>query len=142
MPTIVYQPSLPWLARTKDPVYGQCLSCVTDLAGGMVSGRLALAQECARRSITVRGTNIVDPDYGYDVTVHLNGRLQASDLSEASAELTNQFRADDRVVDAQVAVRFLNGVLFIFASITDGDGPFPLTLSATEAGVQLLTSGV
>ena len=138
---VVYQPTLPWLARTKDATYGRCLSAVEDLEGGMSAGRLALAQELARRSITVRGTNVVDPDYGYDVTQHLNGRIRAADLSECAAELTSQYRADDRVVDAQVAVQYLGGVLLIVASITDGDGPFPFTLSVSEAAATILKAG-
>lgn len=142
MPTVTYDPPLPWLRRTKDALYGQCLSAVFDLEGGMATGRLAHAQELARRSITARGTNIVDRDYGYDLAVHLNGRVRAADLSEASAELTTQFRADDRTVDAQVSVTYLGGVLIIAATITDGDGPFPLTMSVSEAGVQLLKAGV
>lgn len=135
---VVYTPSLPWLARTKDPLYGRCLGGVEDLDGGMVTGRLALAQELARRSITVRGTNIVDPDYGYDTTQHLNGRIRAADLSECAAELTSQFRADDRVQDAQVSAQFTGGVLLIVATIFDGDGPFPLTLSVSDAAAVLL----
>jgi hypothetical protein len=141
MPTITYVPSLPWLKRSKDALYGQCLAGVLDLEGGMSAGRLAHAQELARRSITARGTNIVDRDYGYDIAVHLNGRVRAADLSEAAAELTTQFRADDRTVDAQVSVSYLGGVLIIAATITDGDGPFPLTMSVSEAAVTLLKAG-
>lgn len=142
MATLTYYPSLPWLSRTKDPQYGRCLSCVFDLDGGMVTGRLALAQELARRSITPRGTNIVDRDYGEDVTDLLGGRPSAAQLSMTAANLTAQYRADDRVQDAAVEVQYFNGVILIGATITDGDGPFPLTLSVSEAGAKLLKSGV
>src|SRR5512139_3027799 len=136
MATITYSPALPWLRRSSDSTYGQCLSAVVDLEGGMSAGRLALAQELARRSITANGTNIVDRDYGYDLSQHLNGRVQAADLSDAAAQLTTQYRADDRVVDAQVSIQYLGGVMVVAATITDGDGPFPLTLSVTEVGAQ------
>jgi hypothetical protein len=139
--TVIYSPSLPWLARSNDALYGQCLSCVTDLEGGMSSGRLAHAQALARMSITAKGTNAVNPNYGYDLTQHLNGRVNAADLSEASAELTTQFLTDDRTQDAQVAVQYLGGVLLVVATITDGEGPFPLTFSVSDAALQLLNTG-
>lgn len=142
MANIEYTPALPWLSRKKDPLYGQCLAGITDLTGGMATGRRALAESLARATITEQGTNIVDPDDGYDVEQHLYGRIDAAKLSEISASLTTQFMRDDRVRDAQVEAKFIGGVLLIAATIFDGDGPFPLTLSVSEAGVTLLKAGV
>lgn len=138
---ITYTPALPWLASRRDTTHGRCLAGVFDLTGGMASGRQALAEALARITITARGTNIVDRDYGYDLLDLLNGRVRAETLSEAAAELTTQFRRDDRVQDAQVRVEFFGGVLIVAATITDGSGPFPLTLSVSEAGVTLLKAG-
>lgn len=140
--TVVYQPALPWQSSRRDATHGQCLAGVFDLAGGMAAGRRALAEALARMTITGRGTNIVDREYGYDLLDTLNGRLRAEDLSQASAELTAQFRRDDRVQDAQVRVEYFGGVLIVAATIFDGAGPFPLTLSVNDAGVQLLKAGV
>lgn len=139
---ITYTPALPWQASRHDTTHGRCLAGVLDLTGGMAAGRQALAEALARMTITARGTNIVDRDYGYDLLDMLNGRVRAETLSEAAAELINQFRRDDRVVDAAVRVEFMGGVFIVAASITDGDGPFPLTLSVSDAGVTLLKAGV
>lgn len=139
--SLTYSPALPWLARANDGSYGRCLSGVIDLVPGMSTGRLALAEECMRRAITATGTCITNPDYGYDVAQHLNGRIKAADLSEASARLIWQWRSDDRVNDAQCALTFIGGVLIVTGTIFDGEGPFPLTFSVSEAGAQLLKVG-
>lgn len=136
MTTVVnYQPALPWLAGANDGSYGRCLGGVFDLMGGMVSGRLALAQALARRLITTNGTCITNRDYGYDLTDHLNGRLTARDLADASAQIITQFRADDRVRDADVTVSYMGNVLVVVATIFDGIGPFPLTLAVNDIGL-------
>ncbi len=135
---IAYSPPLPWTVRANDGLQGQCLAGIEDATGGMVSGRVALAQALIREAITPTGTNIVDPLYGYDVTQHLDGRLDVATLSEISTRLTGRWRADDRVLDAQVTVSLVNNILVIASTIWDKDGPFPLTFSVSEAGVQLL----
>lgn len=141
--TITYTPTLPWVPTSVDASYGRCLSLVYDFpdAGGMVSGRLALAQALARRLITTRGTLIDDRDYGYDLSDHLNGRLTARDLADASAQIITQFRLDDRVRDAEVSVSYLGSVLLVAALIFDGEGSFPLTLSVSDITLTILKVG-
>ena len=133
-----YNPSLPWTTRANDGAMGQCLAGVEDATGGMVNGRGAHAQALMREAITATGTNIVDPEYGYDVTQHLDGRATAVTMSEISTRLVGRWRVDDRTKDAQVSVSLANNVLVIAATIWDKDGPFPLTFSVSEAGAQLL----
>jgi hypothetical protein len=138
--TTTYKPELPWIAGANDGGYGRCLSLVYDFpdGGGCVAGRVALAQALARRLITVRGTLLDDPDYGYDLQDLLNGRTKARDLADASAAIITQFRLDDRVRDAEVEVSFLGGVLLVACTIYDGAGPFPLTLSVSDAAITIL----
>jgi phage baseplate assembly protein W len=124
--------------RANDGAMGQCLAGVEDATGGMVIGRLALAQALMREAITPAGTNIVDPLYGGDVTDLLYGRVDAATISEKSTRLTGRWRADDRVRDAQVNMSLVNGVLIIAGTVWDKDGPFPLTISVSDAGAQLL----
>lgn len=133
-----YNPPLPWTVRASDGAMGQCLAGVEDATGGMVIGRLALAQALMREAITPPGTNIVDPNYGADVTDLLYGRVDAATISEKSTRLTGRWRADNRVRDAQVNMSLVNGVLIIAGTVWDKDGPFPLTFSVSDAGAQLL----
>lgn len=133
-----YIPPLPWQASPKDDGKGQCLGGVEDMTPGMVSGRLAHAQALMRAAITPQGTNIVDPDYGYDLTARLGGRVTQATCTEDAAGLTGQFRRDDRTLDAQVSVSFANDVLVVAATILDRQGPYPLTFSVSNAGAVLL----
>lgn len=133
-----YKPALPWQAKPSDDGKGQCLGGVQDMTPGMVNGRLAHAQALMRMAITPLGTNICDPDYGYDLTARLGGRVDSASCAEDAAGLTGQFLRDDRTRDAQVAVSFANDVLVVAAQILDKQGPYPLTFSVSNAGAVLL----
>jgi len=147
MPDLTYSPELPWLPNSTDGEYGRCLTCVFDLTGGMSTGRQALAEALARMLITDQGTlppvspdDTISPVYGYNLVDQLNGRLKPRDLSEISGNIITQWRLDDRVLDASVAVQYLGGVLIIAATIVDKLGPFPLTLSVNDVTVSILTT--
>lgn len=133
-----YNPALPWQARPSDDGKGQCLGGVEDMTPGMVSGRLAHAQALMRMAITPLGTNICDPDYGYDLPSHIGARVTSAILAEMAAGLTGQFLRDDRTRDASVSISFANDVLVVAATILDKQGPYPLTFSVSNAGAVLL----
>lgn len=145
--TIVYSPALPWLPNSADGQYGRCLSGIFDLGYGMVTGRLCLAQALARMLITDQGTlppvspdDTISPVYGYNVIDMIFGRVKPADLSEMAGNIITQWRLDDRVFDARVRLVYDGGVLLVYGTIVDGQGPFPLTLSVNEVSVDILNT--
>ena len=147
MPDVTYSPELPWLPGSTDGQYGRCLTLVWDLTGGMSTGRQALAEALARMLITDQGTmpptspdDVIAPVYGYNLLDQVNGRVKPRDLSEMSGNIITQWRLDDRVLDASVAVQWINGVLIIAGTVVDRLGPFPLTLSVNEVTIAILTT--
>ena len=122
--------------------YGYDLSCVSDLTPLMaeVSGRRLLSEALVRRLQTPRGALIDDPNYGYDLVGEVNDDLGPSDVGRIQANVQAEMLKDERVIAAAATATFLNGTLTVNIAITDGVGPFTLTLSVTSGllTVQLL----
>jgi hypothetical protein len=120
---------------------GHDLSCVSDLDPSMreVQGRIALAQACARRLQTPRGRLIDDPDYGYDLTDEIGDDLSPSDIARIASSVDAEMLKDERVLASSTVVTFLNQILIVTVSLTDGAGPFLLVLQVSAVSVQLLT---
>lgn len=104
-----------------------------------VSGRRALAQSLARRWVTPRGRLIDDPNYGTDLTSEINDDLTAADLARIQAAAAAEGLKDERVIDLTSDATFSSGVLTMNFVITDGQGPFSLTLAVSAVTVDLLT---
>jgi phage baseplate assembly protein W len=123
--------------------YGHDLFCITDLDAGMleVDGRRCLAQAIARRLITPRGGLIDDPNYGYDLTVFLNGDFDQATLARMNGQIVAECLKDERVVSAYAQVVVSGNVLIVTLSLTDGLGPFPLVLSVSNVSVSILNIG-
>lgn len=109
-----------------------------DPAGIEVSGRLGLAQSLIRRLLTPRGRLIDDPDYGFSLTDFFADDLSQSDLGEIQGGVEAEMLKDERVVAASATVTFQSTVLLVAISITDGVGPFKLTLAVTSVNVTVL----
>jgi phage baseplate assembly protein W len=121
--------------------YGRDLWCVEDLNPAMVevTGNLNLAQACARRLITPRGTLIDDPNYGTDVRDWINDDVTQQQIATLQSAIVRELLKDERVLDVQVTVRFLTaGTLDIVIVLTGGNGPFQLVLSVDAVTVTLL----
>ena len=119
---------------------GSDLSCITDLDPMMleVSGRMALAQSLVRRLSTAPGQLIDDANYGYDLTGEINDDLSPTDVARMSSRIVSECRKDERVQSCTASVVFQANALLVVINVTDGTGPFKLTLAVTPNLVTLL----
>lgn len=126
------------------PDYGTDFDCTSDLNPAMplVTGRVALVQALYRRLITPRGGLWYDPNYGVGVQGMLNAGLTPSQLSRIGSLVDAEFAKDDRVVASTTTATFAGGVLSLTAIISDGSGPFPLSVAVSSVTVALLTPTV
>lgn len=121
--------------------FGIELSCTTDIAADsrMVSGFRVVAEAVFRRWTTPRGRLINYPNYGYDVTQHVNQDMSARDINEMCANLAAEAKKEQRVTGAAVvAVLGSDGVLTVTGTIDTAQGPFTMTVAASAVSVQLL----
>jgi len=122
--------------------FGTDLSCVTDIAadGRAVTGRLVVAEACARRLITPRGRLIDDPDYGFDLTAYVNEDLTPSDLAALRSGAEQECAKDERVTSAVVEAELDGaGLLIVNIDLSTGDGPFSLVLAVSATSVSILS---
>lgn len=101
------------------------------------SGRTALGEALCRRLSTPRGGLFYDFDYGFDLRSFLSAAQPPPGFieSQVAAELLK----DERVLDVEVgSVGFVAEALTLAITVTDGDGPFNLTVTADKLTVQLL----
>lgn len=120
--------------------YGIDLSCVSDLTSDMqqVSGRIALAQACARRLQTPRGGLIDDPNYGFDVVGEIDDDMSTADIARLGAQIDAELRKDERVLDSTTTATLVApGLLIINIVLQDQAGPFRLVMSASTAAANL-----
>lgn len=117
---------------------GSDFSCVEDIDANMtpVAGRLGLAQSVARRYISPTGSLFYDGDYGDDIRRYVNSpgptEMRASAAAEGEAE------KDERVDRADVEAFKAGSELELKVVLTDGAGPFDLTISVDELSASLL----
>lgn len=116
-------------------LYGWDLSCVNDLTLSMteVGGNVVLAQSCARRLITARGTLVDDANYGYDLTQFLGDDLDPVQVGRIQSNVAAELLKDDRVQSVRaVAALSLGGILSVTAIIEGASGPFTFVLSISD----------
>jgi hypothetical protein len=132
----------PGTATSVNP-YGWDLSCVNDLTASMteVGGNIVLAQSCARRLITARGTLVDDANYGYDITQFLGDDLDPVQVGKIQANIAAELLKDERVQSVRsVAILSLGGVLTVTAIIEGASGPFAFVLSVSDLAATIVVS--
>ena len=103
-----------------------------------VTGRLALAQSIWRRLSTPHGRLLDDASYGYDLAGEINDDLSPLQIARISTRIVSECKKDERVRDAKVSAIFDGSTLTVVIVVTDGTGPFRLTLAVSSTLVQLL----
>ena len=113
-----------------------------DYALSTVSGRQALAEAILRRLTTRRGGLFYAPSYGFDVLGLIGSTVSASEVEQRVLE---QALLEEEVEDATCTVTFADvgatRSITVELNITDAEGPFDLTLSASELTISALLGG-
>ncbi len=118
------------------PTFGVATSPTTGATlPAMVSGRQCLAQATIRRLTCIRG-GLPDPEiptvlgnYGIDITDWIAADMSAIDVGQLSASADAQNQQDERVKSSQTAGTLVGDTLMLPILLTDGTGPFRLTLA-------------
>jgi len=134
----------PFAVATREHALGSDIGGVTsiDYALSTVSGRQALAEAILRRLTTRRGGLFYAPSYGYDVIGLIGSTVSASEVEQRVLE---QVLLEEEVEDAACTVTFadVGGTrsVAIDIQVTDAQGPFNLTLTASELTIAALLDG-
>jgi hypothetical protein len=107
-----------------------------------VSGRDLLSEALVRRLVTARGTLLGDPDYGTDVRDWLNDDIDAASAARLGGVVVAELQKDERVISASCVATFANDVLTLAITVTDGAGPFPLTLQVTATAIKIVKGSI
>jgi hypothetical protein len=105
---------------------------------GLIDSIEQLAQALHARIVTPTGALLDDLSYGFDVRESLND----SDPSPAriAAAVRSQWLADERALDAQVAVAFEGEALTIEGFVESSAGPFRLVIAVGSVTSALLSA--
>lgn len=120
--------------------YGTDLSGVTDIDPTMreVSGNRLLAEACARRLVTARGTLFDDLTYGYDISQFINDDFDLSTIGQLQSGIQGELLKDQRVLAVTATVTYTAGILIVTVNLTGALGPFTLVLSVSSVTATIL----
>lgn len=104
---------------------------------GLVSGRRGLAEALLHRLTTPHGSLFYDFDYGLDLRQFLSAPAPQPGALEMQVRV--ECEKDERVDSVDVEAAFIGETLTVRLTVTDGDGPFKLTIAASALTVELLT---
>lgn len=116
---------------------GSDFSGVSDLnwALSTVSGRIALAQAILRRLRTRPGELVTDTTYGFCVRDQIGASPNTIEVSQG---VLAQVVAEEEIQDADVDTVYEDEELRVKIYAVDSEGPFDLTLTATELTTEAL----
>lgn len=124
--------------------YGKDLSCVADLDPSMVEvgGNTVLAQACARRLLTPRGTLIDDPDYGYDLEQWIGADIGPADVAGIQVAIQQELLKDERVNACVAVVTYSQATSVLVASVQVGGaaGQFAFVLTVSELSATIVVT--
>lgn len=99
------------------------------------SGRTLLADALLCRLSCRRGglpdTNVPTKtaNYGINLLDYVNADMDAAGIGQIVAVVDAQMRADERVIDSTTTGTLIGSTLILAITITDGAGPFKMTLA-------------
>ncbi len=108
----------------------------------MVSGFRVVGEAIYRRWTTPRGRLIGYPNYGTDLTAFINDDMSKRDIAAMNAALQAEALKDERVTGATVTSTLdSDGLLTVVGVFDTGQGPFTLTIAASDVSVKILEIG-
>lgn len=112
-----------------------------DTTLSVMAGRRSLATAIFRRLFTPRGGLLGSPTYGYDVTALIGSTVTPSRIEQL---VTEQVLDEEEVEDASAVVTFNDSrsTLRIEIQVVVADGPFALTVAASELSTELFLDNV
>jgi hypothetical protein len=121
-----------------DTAFGVDLGGVLDVESTLVlrMDRQALSEALLRRLTTPRGSLFYDFDYGFDLRQFLSAPAPQPGYLEM--QVRTEVEKDERVEGVDVQSSFVGETLTVQLTVTDGDGPFNLTLEVTQLTVEFL----
>lgn len=126
--------------------FGRDISCTTSLRhGAFASGVRLVAQACYRRLTTPRGTLRGGEDeqhYGIDITELVGSATSAAEVAALQGRIRAELEKDERIESVNVSVTSSSRGPATTYTITvqafTSEGPFTLTLAASDVTVELL----
>jgi phage baseplate assembly protein W len=106
----------------------------------LFGGDALVVEAAARRLITPRGSLPGCPDYGYDLTQHVQARLSPVKLAQIRTAVISEITKDERVVRADCeATPLSNGrVLRLVVGVQTRVQKYRFVLTVSQVSVELL----
>lgn len=129
--------------------YGVESWCLGSLVTGrFVRGAQVVAQAIYRRLTTPRGSlrgGEEEQNYGIDLSNYVGASATPQRLASIPGVVRAEILKDDRVLDVKVSMSTESSVsgsvsiaLQLWVTLSESGSAFPMTLAASDAGVQLL----
>lgn len=113
-----------------------------DPAFALLGEQAAIAQVCARRLETPRGSLRRHPNDGFDVRGFVLGKVDERTRMMLRTEIAAEVVKDERVRSVRVTVEHANSVLTIKLELVTTSGPFTLVLAADQVSVRILRGAI
>ena len=118
--------------------FGDDLAGVLDVGSTLVfvTERRALAEALLCRLTTPRGSLFYDFDYGFDLRSFISAPAPQPGYLEM--QVRSELEKDERVESVEVETTFISDTLTVRLTVTDGNGPFKLTIAVSNLTVEYL----
>jgi hypothetical protein len=106
----------------------------------LFGGEDLITEVAARRLITPRGSLPGAPDYGYDLTQHVQARLTPVKLAQIRSAVVAEVTKDERIVKAECLTESINSgtTLRVRVSVSTAARSYSFVLNVSAVSVTLL----
>jgi phage baseplate assembly protein W len=104
----------------------------------LFGGEMLVVEAAARRLITPRGSVPGAPDYGYDLTQHIQARLTPVKLAQIRTAVIAEVTKDERVASADCDCAAINGGLRVRVTVATKVQSYAFVLNVSQVSVEFL----